>query len=229
MTLVATAVAIVLLYLLFRDFQRRRAAVREEPGKLFAAIIPMLEGATLHAGEAAGMHRLEGSYQGHTVSVRTVADTLALRKLPSLWLMVTLVREQPFAGTFDLMMRPAGPTTFSNFDFLPQTIATPPGFPEDAMLRSDDPANMLPLAVAAAHVPALFADPRMKELLVTPRGIRLVRQMAEGDRARYGVFRQADFGGAAVDPHLLRGMLDSLIALQHDIDRQHPQRGPVND
>ncbi len=65
----------------------------------------------------------------------------------------------------------------------------------------------------------MFSDPRMKELLVTPKGLRLVRQLAEGDRARYGVFRQADFGNAMIDPQLLRGMLDKLIALQDDIDR----------
>lgn len=219
MTFVATAVAVLLLYLLYRDFQRRRAAVRDEPARLFSAVTPLLTDAKLRPSEAAGMHRLEGTYRGHTVSIRTVADTLALRKLPSLWLMVTLVRPQPFTATFDLMMRPAGPTTFSNFDFLPHSIATPAGFPEDAVLRSDDPAAMLPLEIAVAHVPSLFADLRMKELLVAPNGLRLVRLLAEGDRARYGVFRQADFGGVTIEPQLLRGMLDKLIALQEDIDR----------
>ena len=219
MTVIASAVAAALLFLLYRDFKRRSEVVREEPVRLFSAVMPLLENATFHPGEAAGTHRLEGSYRGHAVSVRTVADTLALRKLPSLWLMATLTRAQPFTGTFDLMMRPGGPTTFSNFDFLPHTVPNPDSFPEDAVLRSDDSAAMLPPEFAAAHVPDMFSDARMKELLVTPKGLRLVRQLAEGDRARYGVFRQAEFGSVVIDPQLLCGMLDKLIALQDDIDR----------
>lgn len=222
MNALAAVLAAALIALLVRDYRRRRAAVRDEPQRLFAEVIPLLEGATLHAGEAAGMHRVEGIYRCHTVSVRTVADTLALRKLPSLWLMVTLPRAQPFTGTFDLMMRPAAASTFSNFDFLPHTVASPATFPEEAVLRSDDPAQMMPAALAEPHVRRAFADLRMKELLVSPKGIRLVRQLAEGDRARYGVFRQADFGDTTIDPALLRGMLDKLIALQEDIDNARP-------
>lgn len=220
--LLATALAVVLLALLYRDFRRRQAAVREEPERLFSSVRGVLEETTLHAGEAAGMHRLEGRYRGHAVSLRTVADTLALRKLPSLWLMVTLPRTQPFAGTFDLMLRPAGQTTFSHFDFLPQTVPLPPGYPEEAVLRSDNPATMLPVEAALPHLKRIFADRQMKELLVTPKGLRLVRQLAEGDRARYGVFRQAEFGGVEIDATLLRHMLDMLITLQEDIDRMRP-------
>jgi hypothetical protein len=53
-----------------------------------------------------------------------------------------------------------------------------------------------------------------KELLITPKGLRMVVQMAEADRARYGVFRQADFGEVTLEAALLRDILDRLIALR---------------
>lgn len=48
-------------------------------------------------------------------------------------------------------------------------------------------------------------------------GARLVWQLAEADRARYGVFRQAEFGEVEVDPELVRGLLDRLIAVRKTI------------
>jgi len=44
-----------------------------------------------------------------------------------------------------------------------------------------------------------------------------VWQAAEADRVRYGIFRQAEFGEAALDPALVRDLLDRLIALRHSI------------
>ena len=90
--------------------------------------------------------------------MKAITDTLALRKLPSLWLMVTLPGELPVKATFDLMMRPAGPTTFSNFDHLPATVTAPPDFPIDAVIRTDDPANMLPQHVVAPHLEPFFGN-----------------------------------------------------------------------
>ena len=56
-----------------------------------------------------------------------------------------------------------------------------------------------PLDDSIVHL-SLFADGRAKELLVTPNGVRFVWLLAEADRARYGVFRQAEFGDAALHP-----------------------------
>jgi hypothetical protein len=57
----------------------------------------------------------------------------------------------------------------------------------------------------------------MKELLISPRGLRLVLQMAEADRARYGVFRQADFGAVVLEAPTLQDMLIQLAAIRRAI------------
>ena len=200
-----------------RRFRVARAKRQAAPLEFFGGATGLLADAHIEADLTAGSHLLTGRYRGLPVQVQTVTDTLAVRKLPSLWLMVTIPEPLPLKATFDLMMRPTGPTTFSNFDHLPVTIGRPPDFPEHAVVRTDDPDHLLPAHVVAAHLEALFA-PRGKELLISPKGIRMVIQMAEADRARYGVFRQADFGEMALDPALLKDILDRLIALRGDIE-----------
>lgn len=172
-------------------------------------------------GRSHGSHKLTGKYRGHVFQVETVVDTLSIRKLPSLWMLVTLPEPLPIAGTFDMMMRPAAASTFSNFDHLPVIVPTPAGYPEHAMIRSDVAGGPFP---ASWLLPFLdpFENPGSKELLISPRGLRVVLQVAEADRVRYGVFRQADFGEAAIDQGQLRGALDYLIELQRALERREP-------
>ena len=96
-------------------------------------------------------------------------------------------------GIFDMMMRPGSPTTFSNFDHLDHTLPMAAGFPPEAVLRTDRKGVRFPHDIIASHLD-LFAEGRAKELLITPNGVRIVWLLAEADRARYGVFRQAEFG-----------------------------------
>lgn len=222
-TTIGIMLALLLAGLLVRNLWRGEAARKAEPQRLFADALCVLDHAETAAGGTAGTSVLTGRYQGRIVRVTVLADTLALRKLPSLWLMVTIPMPLPLSAALDLMMRPASVTSFSNFDLLPFTIETPAGFPRQMVIRSDAPEMALPLELVARHITPL-SQPRGKELLITPRGLRLVMQMAEADRARYGVFRQADFGGVVVDPNILREALEHLMDLQQDILAWHDQR-----
>ncbi|MFM8608045.1 MAG: hypothetical protein ACKOBC_08815 [Hyphomicrobiales bacterium] len=219
-TVLGTIFALILVGLLLRQYVQERARREAEPGRIFADALPVLENSEARAGAQAGSYLLTGRYQGHEVQVKVLADTLALRKLPGLWLMVTLPTPIPLNATLDLMMRPAGATSFSNFDQLAYTLETPPSFPEHLVIRGDAPIAAVPLDLMARHITPL-SQPRGKELLLTPKGLRLVMLLAEADRARYGVFRQADFGGAAVDPVQLVKLIEHLVDLQRDILAWH--------
>lgn len=222
-TILGLLLAALLAGLLVRHLLRAEAARRAEPERLFGSAMPVLENAAAKAGETAGTFLLTGTYRGHDVRVTALADTLAVRKLPGLWLMITLPGPLPVSATLDLMMRPAGATSFSNFDLLAFTLETPSGFPEHLVARSDKPEPPLPFDLVARHIGPL-EDRRGKELLITPKGLRLVLLLAEADRARYGVFRQADFGGATVNPDLLSHGIDRLLDLRQDILAWHDQR-----
>jgi hypothetical protein len=211
----AVATAALVLYLL-RRLRRERDRRRRDYERFFDRAMDVLAGARLEDTGAIGYPRLAGRYRGLPVQVLPVVDTLPIRRLPALWLLVTLQDALPVNARFDLMMRPAGATTFSNFDLLPFTIGRPAGFPEHAIVKTDDPEKLLPADVVAPHLD-VFRDSRAKELLVTPNGVRLVWLLAEADRVRYGVFRQADFGGAGLEPELLGSLLDRLVAIRQSI------------
>lgn len=212
-TALAAALTVLLTLHAMSTARRRKA----EPERLLSAAAAVLDAPRISAGMTAGTYVLTGRYKGHNAEVKVVADTLAVRKLPSLWLMVTLPGTLPVRATLNLMMRPAGTSSFSNFDHLPFTEPTPHDFPKDAVIRTDDAEDMPDLKIISRHL-ALFHSRYGKELLITPKGLRVVLLAGEADRARYGVFRQADFGDVSVDPLMVTDSLDLLIALRQDIE-----------
>ncbi|MER9299422.1 hypothetical protein NKI38_23415 [Mesorhizobium sp. M0621] len=170
----------------------------------------------------AGVITWEGSWNGQHVQVRTIVDTLATRKLPARWLSVSITEKVAVPATFDMMMRPGSPTTFSNFDHLEHTLPKAPGFPAEAVLRTDRRAARFPQGLIASHI-GIFAEGRAKELLITPNGVRIVWLLAEAERARYGVFRQAEFGDAIFDPALIERLLMAVSALRDAINKSERQ------
>ncbi|TIN89308.1 MAG: hypothetical protein E5Y29_02055, partial [Mesorhizobium sp.] len=164
----------------------------------------------------------EGSWNSKRVQVRTIVDTLATRKLPARWLSVSITEPVAVPGTFDMMMRPGSPTTFSNFDHLDHTLPKSSAFPSEAVLRTDRRGVHFPLETIAGHL-GIFSEGRAKELLITPKGVRIVWLLAEAERARYGVFRQAEFGDATLDPALIERLLVSVSALRDAINKSERQ------
>jgi hypothetical protein len=57
----------------------------------------------------------------------------------------------------------------------------------------------------------------MKELLITPRGTRFVRQIWQAERAHYLVLRQAKFEGRSVESSLLASLLDAAIEVSRSL------------
>ena len=101
-------------------------------------------------------------------------------------------------------------------------LPMPEGFPSDALLCSDC-AETAPWKAVKGQIDA-FDDPRMKELVVTPLGVRLVYQAAQAERADYLVLRQARFTQAKVDAALVQSLLDRAIALVAAVDAPAEQR-----
>jgi hypothetical protein len=156
---------------------------------------------------------LTGRYRGHEVRLEPIVDHMTMRKLPSLWLQVSLIAPVPYQGIFDLLVRPRGTEFYSPSIDLTHELRLPPGWPVDAALRSDDPARMPPLAVMAQHR-YMFEDQRLKEMLVTPKGVRLVYQVQQAERAKYAVLRQIEFLDNALPPTLARRLLEATIAIR---------------
>jgi hypothetical protein len=202
-----------LAWKLYRDYEQASARKALVMDLLFAKAFNVVEGAAYNEEESQGFPRLVGHYKGFPVQVRPIIDTLPTRRLPALWLLVTIQSSLPLKARFDMMMRPSGPTTFSNFDHLPQTLHHPSGFPEQAVIRTDDADEVVPADVIRPYISAFFG-PRAKELLVTQNGLRMVWLLAEADRTRYGIFRQAEFGDVQINAKDLQGILDTLLDIR---------------
>ncbi len=212
-TFIAITIAALLAILLVRNYFVQRQRNATAASRLFSQVRNLLDNSTETVGTSLGSHRVDGVFQNNLVQIQTITDTLATRKLPSLWLMVTVLAKLPVTAKLDMMLRSAGPTSFSNFDFLNHSISLPTGFPEHSALRSDKDAGYANLNIVKNHI-GFFANPRAKELLITPDGIRLVVQLAEAERARYVVMREANFSDVQVDGELVREMIKTLLALK---------------
>src|SRR5262245_12086989 len=93
----------------FRKAAKKRA---DAPDALFAKVTPLIENARYEGQGTVGYPQLVGRYRDLPVRLHPVIDTLAIRKLPSFWLLATIPDPLPLKATFDLLMRPDSTTTF---------------------------------------------------------------------------------------------------------------------
>lgn len=166
-----------------------------------------------------GYVRITGTYRGAPALLEPVVDTLTVRKLPVLWLMATVPAPVAVRGSFDLLMRASGTEVFSRFHSLPHGIEVPDGFPQWAGIRTDNPAGLPPLHVIARHLQR-FHDGGGKELLITPKGLRLVVMLDQADRGGYLLFRDARFDTVSVTADMVRSLFDDLHALREELEHE---------
>ena len=206
----------ILLLLIYRRDRARKLAVRgayfEDCRSLFEDCRVTFEGVEFPV--------LDGRYGGRQVRLEPVVDHMAVRKLPSLWLKVSVFGNLPIPGTIDFLARPLNTEFFSPSSGLPVTLRIPAEWPQHALLRTDIDDDSLPIRILRPHI-GLFADPRAKELVIAPRGVRLVYQENQGERAYYMVLRRAEFGAAKLSAALARRLLDEALAVYNSVASPH--------
>lgn len=204
----ACAVLIALAAAVFSLRQGRLSAAWR--AGLFSECAALLEAPRL-GRDRAGFATLDGFRNGAPVAVRLIPEALVHRRLPQLWLSVSLRCPLPVNATLDVLRRPAGAEFYAPAD-LPLRLAPPAGWPADTLVRGTQGAEAL-LLRAEPILAEILADPRVKEVLVTPRGLRLVVQAAEGARGAYLLLRGSRFDLDHVAPALLDGTLAGLHRL----------------
>lgn len=212
--ILAAAAGTAFFYALFHNLQAGRARAARRAS--FMDDAQTLFDGGLKAVRPDGFPRISGTYKGHTFDIQAVPDTLNIRKLPALWLLVTLVEPLPVRSTFDLMMRPRGVEMFSKHAELPVQIAPDPLFPHDCSIRTDGPQDLPDRAVLARHL-LFFDEPCAKELVIAPKGLRVVWLAEEANRGRYLIFRDSEMGLSPFPAQELKPILDYLIAFRNDL------------
>jgi hypothetical protein len=191
------------------EFRRAREA-RAARARLFDAVLEVLDGAQLRT-DPVGYPVLTGEHGGHPLRVEAVVDTLALRKLPILWLFVTVHRPFPLGSPIDALARPLGTEFFSPNASFGHQLPVPADFPVHARIAAARPTELAPAALGT--IGELMRDVRVKEVQAGPTGARIGYQLAEAAQGPYRTGRRADFGAHRLQPATLVGLLDGLSAL----------------
>ncbi|WP_309666124.1 hypothetical protein [Tabrizicola sp.] len=210
----AVVVACLVLWLaasILRASRQRKAA----RAGYFDAVAPLFD-RVVRRIEPTGFARVTGHIGARAFDLQALPDSLTFRKLPTLWVMITLPEPLPVDATLDIMARPTGHEPFSHFASLPQSLPCPDDFPQGTAIRSDNASEVPPQHLITRHA-GVFADPHVKELLVSPKGLRLVLLGDEADRGRYLIFRDAEVGLAPLSPSRLSPLLQSLLTLRDDL------------
>ncbi|MGJ4857922.1 hypothetical protein AB4037_07545 [Labrys sp. KB_33_2] len=193
---------------LFWLVNRERSALWRRRKALLADCRPLFERAEQVDG-VAGFPRLAGEIAGRRVVVELLPDTMTLRRLPQLWLSLTVMTPLPDGAAFGALARPSGSEFYARTPDLPVRLEPPIGLPEDVMVRGRRRGAAF-LAQAERAVADLMADARVKEVLVMPAGLRVIFQAAEGNRGQHLLLRQCDFGDERFDPALFMRLYDGL-------------------
>ncbi len=195
-------------YVGMRDHRAAKAARRGVLDHCF----PALDAAQLsHAAD--GFPRLAGRHHGRAVRVDLICDTMTIRRLPQLWMSTTLIDANADLPGFAVLVRPAGTEFYSLTSRFTHRLETPVGFPDEVLIRGDAEAEPL-LHELREIIAGVLADPRVKEVAVTPRGLRIVRQAGEGKRGDHLLLRQSVFENASVPRRDLSTVLDQLQAVR---------------
>lgn len=166
--------------------------------------------------DRAGFPQLLGEFAGNTVALRLEVDNLTPRKLPIMWLHITLLRMKGATGSLDVLVRPQPSDVFSPGWNWQKTVTPPKNWPQHARYSSQ--GRVPPLQAIDNDVRTLFADQHAKELLITPESIRLTYLVRQADRGHYLLLRTADFDMQPIDSAEIGACLRQLQTLMLNLD-----------
>jgi hypothetical protein len=206
--LIAAAIAFFVIY--GRREARIAAAARHS---ILDSAKNVLEDARVEI-DTCSFPKMDGTFRGRAFRVALVPDTLTFRRLPQLWLDVTMKRSLPIDGSVAILIRPTGADYFSMTDRLTDRIEPPANFPEMCLIKGDGPGARHIFERVAPYVAGLLRDPYVKEVVITPRGIRIMRQLAEGKRGDHLILRQIVFENARLNPDDLGELLAEVLEVE---------------
>ena len=147
------------------------------------------------------------------VRLELIADTMVTRRLPQLWLRVTVAQPAGATGpTIGALARPTGSEYYSAVHDMAAWM-DPPKTGASMLMRGDGRATAAQAMRIRAAFRALFADGKVKEAVVSPHSCRIIYQVSQGERASHMVLRQARFSLHTVPLETIQSVLRLALAL----------------
>ena len=212
----ALAIAVLAIATLFFIYRRDYGRIVAKRGRAFSRCLSLLDQSSI-VQDGPDYPQLRGVRNGLPVKLALIPDHATFRKLPVLWLSVTVEVPLTLTGVLDLMMRPQNTEFFSPHGELSRTLSTPKGWPDAAIVRCEDLQSPRSLTdKLTPHVRFFSEDPKAKELLVSPRGARIVYMADQAQWSHYLVLRHPMFENDVVDPELVTDLLERVILITKD-------------
>jgi hypothetical protein len=203
----------VLSWIALRDHTARHASRRALLGECTRLFD---RHALTHEGDS--FPRLSGRIGARNLDVRLISDTMTIRRLPQLWLQVTVLERLPGIGGLAILVRPSGYEFYSLASDFHHVIEPPADFPPELIVRGKNARSDAVFERLAPAAAAILSDPLVKEIAVTPEGFRIIRQASEGKRGDYLLLRQAVFDETAVPAAVLETALNDIDALRRSLE-----------
>ena len=188
-----------------QHFAAQRAAIFDDCRQLIQAA------EQIHPGSDYPL--LRGTYGDAKVLLQPLLDHVGYRKVPSLWLVLTLDAPMPVGGTLDILFRPANIEFFSQIDQLPQRIHLGDEWPSHHMARVSPAGWQAPLTTVHNALGDALSSADLKEIVITPRGVRLVVRVCGVERGQYMVLRAMVPEAERIPPDWLGYWLDVLVSV----------------
>ncbi len=215
MNLMIVLLMLVMVALMYRRYRRDAWHRTQSRDSVFDECEGLLQQAKF-SHDRGGLPLLQGEYDGYRVSLGIVEDTVAWRKLPPLWLLVTVHGKAASEGSLDLIVRPANNEFYSPSWQWDGNLHLPTGWPQHAILKyRKRPAD---LEALNPFVPRLFSDDRMKELLVTPQLLRLTYMAKQANRGEYLIMRNAVYDAIPLERDLIESLLKKAVDLRRTVE-----------
>ena len=201
LTLSAGVLAAVSLIRDHRRASRDKAAILE-------GCIGLFDGASVTTAPD-GFPRLTGLFAGRRAVLALVPDTMTIRRLPQLWLSITLA-SRAAAPTLSILARPRGNEFFCCT--WRRRVTVPDWLPADSAVYGEDAEAEPTVAALRPVLEPAFGDARLKELTITGSALRAIYQLAEGERGAHLLLRQSRFT-ARLEPSACARLCTMLVAL----------------
>lgn len=213
--IVGLLAASILAVMGLRDHAQRRSMRR---GIIDECTSLLDQGAITYGGDA--FPTLAGRHSGRFVRAEFVTDTMTIRRLPQLWLSLTRIEIRPEISEFAALVRPTGAEFYSLTSSLVSRLDPPPGFPHDVLIKGcGDSAQKLVNRLGAV-IAKILSDPKIKEIGVTRKGLRLVWQAGEGRRGDHLLLRQSVFDDARVSKSDFARLLANLDEISLGVTKE---------
>lgn len=159
-----------------------------------------------------GFPRLEGRFAGRRIRLALMPDTLAVKRLPQLWLSVGMATRYD-GPALAIIVRPRGDDVFCTASDLLRRLDVPGWLPQDAMVRGGSGRAVSLLERLRPLLEAAFRDPCLKAVTLRPGAFRAIYRLAEGERGAHLLLRQARFD-ARVAPETAAALCRLLAATE---------------